>query len=113
MNSRNYGELLTHANIACLEKLHENKDKPSWREMDIELIMWELWEEVYELQEAIATGDIREARREAADVANYCAFLINHMDRLIKDEAICVIADAKTNDGTEAAKTHGTVQTNE
>ena len=57
-------------------------------------LLYELWEEVYELQEAMPK--LKELRREAADVANYCAMIILACDKAIKEGKECVISDAET-----------------
>ena len=86
--TRNYGELIAHANIAMLEKLNENGHKPSWEGYSFfDLLAW-LEEEVTELHSAIITSTVEEIRREASDVMNYAAMIISKCDTVIKENQL-------------------------
>jgi len=84
--NRNYGELIAHANIAMLEKLNENSHKPDWNKLCLRELLEGVSEENRELQAEYPKGKIENIRREAADVANFAAMIINFCDKLIKEK---------------------------
>jgi NTP pyrophosphatase (non-canonical NTP hydrolase) len=79
--ARNNAELLVHANIAMMEKLNENKHKPSWDNISLRELLKRLRQECAELDEAVDTGKPDDIRREAADVANFAAMIILFCDK--------------------------------
>jgi len=83
--NRNYGELIAHANIAMLEKLNENSHKPDWNKLCLSELLEGISEENRELQAEYPKGSIENIRREAADVANFAAMIINFCDKLLKE----------------------------
>ena len=78
-------ELIEYANKGMLEKLSENRHKPCWRELTMLEMLKNLMIETEELyDEMVFYCDIdvskeekrSKIRREAADVANYAAMII-------------------------------------
>lgn len=78
---RNKGRLLSHANIAMLEKLNENDHKPDWEKESLRDHMDGVQEETKELnEEVLNSNDPYKIRREAADVCNRSAMIILFCD---------------------------------
>jgi len=104
--ARNYGELLAHANIACLEKLNENSHKPGFDTISLGETFNGLQEEVIELKnEILSSYNPDTIRREAADVANYAAMIILFCDRW--KESIGKIKDKPLGPAKQTGNTHG------
>lgn len=62
---------------AMIFKLHRNRHKGRWRDIDLEMGMSKLVGECVELEEAIKNGNTLEIVAEAADVANWALILCN------------------------------------
>lgn len=79
---RDYEGLLRAGNQAQLEKLKENSYKKNWDDMNGWYAIGRMNEEIRELAEAYARRDYREARREAADVANFAHMVVVLCDKM-------------------------------
>jgi len=98
---RNYAALLKAGAAAQLEKLRENAHKPGFADLDWKTVISGLNEEFYELLVAFDyltklkqetepeeyRQRVHEARREAADVANYAHMFILRCDRVLEEDA--------------------------
>ncbi len=73
---RDYKALLEAGFYAQIEKLQENDHKGDWDSTDIGNVVSLLRDEVEELTQAVADKSYRDARREAADVANFAHMII-------------------------------------
>lgn len=85
---RNYKKLLIAGNTAQLEKLKENQHKPNWENLGFKEI-WDLIDEEYhELEKELIAREWNygKMRREAADLANGCHFLISKCEKELKRE---------------------------
>jgi len=85
---RNYEELIQSANKAMMEKLLENEHKPSWKDINLKDLFSFLFFEMEELNTEVfynsdVPGRAARIRREAADVANYAAMIIELCDEMI------------------------------
>ncbi len=78
--SRNYVDGIKYLNDAMIHKLEENSDKKCWLESDEIEIIGKLFEEYFELMEALIkkSGDA-DIISEAADLANVCMFIIHRI----------------------------------
>ncbi len=80
---RDYTQLFIHGNNAQLEKLRENEHKSGWNKMsftEIKNLIYEEFSEVkYELEERYIDAEL--LRRECADLANACHFIICKCDK--------------------------------
>lgn len=76
--TRDYDSLFEAGTAAQLEKLRENEHKTGWENLSLKEIWDIIYEEYNELEaELIAPEwDYKKIRREAADLANGCHFLI-------------------------------------
>lgn len=85
---RKYGPLLKAGIKAQLEKLIENEHKKPPEELSLLEIVEIIFEEQEELWREIMVKevDVAKARREAADLANGCHFLIQWCDKRMKEE---------------------------
>jgi len=83
---RNYFGLFYSLIPAMLEKLYENKHKKGWENIDFEYASNRILDEYRELKEAIIDNDIKEIRREAADIANFSAMIIYQCDKKLKED---------------------------
>lgn len=61
------------------EKLAENRGKGDWDDLDTDQLLELLETEVEELSDAISAGDSDEIIREAADVANFAAMIVERV----------------------------------
>lgn len=102
-------ECVRIAGVAMLEKLRANCHKPHWRNGQPEEYVERLAEELDELREALAdfrvgcegeSDDVERAaarvRAEAADVANFAAFIIDQMGAILfapRDVVVDVLSD--------------------
>jgi DNA-binding FadR family transcriptional regulator len=86
IEKRNYFGLFYSLIPAMLEKLYENKHKKGWENIDFEYASNRILDEYRELKEAIIDNDIKEIRREAADIANFAAMIIYQCDKKLKEE---------------------------
>ena len=87
MNERDYQALQESGNRAGLEKLRENEHKGGWKDISVGSLIHSIQAEVEELKQAYDTcgqDRIKEMRREAADVRNYCDMLIQKCETIIR-----------------------------
>lgn len=78
--NRDIEGLLTWFNREQKLKLEQNQHKPHWREEGIWKLFDGLMIEVNELGNAIAYEGPEEIRKEAADVANFAAFIADQAE---------------------------------
>lgn len=62
---------------AMIFKLHRNRHKGRWEDIDLEKAISKLVGECVELEEAIKNGNTSEIVMEAADVANWALIITN------------------------------------
>ncbi len=80
---RDYNKLLHAGNRAQVEKLIENSHKAGWDNIGIDYAINRIEDEVRELHTAIDKRDVKEIRREAADIANFAHMIILTCDRIL------------------------------
>ncbi len=95
---RDYDSLIKAGNKAQLEKLKENEHKKGFDNIDLEYAFDRIEEELLELREELYDvyhGDFAcrifkdqydcvKVRKEAADIANFCHFIIYKCDQELK-----------------------------
>jgi len=75
--------LITILSQVCLEKLEENRHKKHWNEFEIMWLFDRIEEEIKELKKAVISGKpVIDVWREAADVANFAAFIAQNFETL-------------------------------
>jgi hypothetical protein len=80
---RDYNQLIHAGNRAQVEKLIENSHKGGFDYIEIDYAIYRIDDEVRELHIASRKKDIKEIRREAADVANFNHMIILACDRIL------------------------------
>lgn len=60
---------------AMLEKIDANQHKGGWHDCTNKYLKKRLYREISELMEALESGDGKQIKMEAADVANFCFFI--------------------------------------
>jgi|SaaInl8_200m_RNA_FD_contig_21_2868843_length_859_multi_5_in_0_out_0_1 NTP pyrophosphatase (non-canonical NTP hydrolase) len=69
--------IIADLGVAMQFKLMRHRNKGSWEHKSVDTLLVELKREVVELEDAVEAGnDTEHIISEAADVANYLAFLI-------------------------------------
>lgn len=103
---RDYGQLIHRTGAAMLEKLTENDHKPSWKLMSLREMYEGLQAEYKELeQEFSGPWDIQKIRREAIDVVNFAAMIIDFCDDY--EERKSHIRNMKPGFALNTGNTHG------
>lgn len=72
-------ELVDNLSTIILGKLRANRFKEHWRTLSIQDILNRIDEEVIELKESVKVGKKAHICQEAADVAVFCAMLIDNL----------------------------------
>lgn len=67
-------------------KLRENDHKQHWSKLHPDYLIERLYQEAKELWEAIRNEPPENIVKEAADVANFCLFIADNAERMIRHE---------------------------
>lgn len=65
--------------LGMLHKLSVHIDKGPWHEVPLDRMVNKYWEEVYEFQKAVDSGDWGKVLDEAADVANMVMMIVHKL----------------------------------
>lgn len=71
---------------AMLEKLIENNHKMGWEGLSDKWILNRIRQEKTEIETALRNGNLKEAKRECADVANFAMMLWDNLDHREKHQ---------------------------
>lgn len=81
---KNYDEIIKNLNEHMIIKLNKNTHKSHWIDIPLYELVTLLMFEVVELKLSICDKDYENAKYECADIANFCAFIIDKINKEYK-----------------------------
>jgi len=70
----------------CPEMIQSGQDKRTWTHCTFSWLLGRLWDELEELKDELAAGDLREAQLECADIANFAMMVHDNLKRRLETQ---------------------------
>ena len=79
MSKKKNENLINKLGKVMLNKLEDNDHQSGWKDCTMSYFFNRVEQEVDELRDALFDGDKEEIKSECADVANFCAMIIDNL----------------------------------